>query len=158
MHICTGAKVTVIVETNTQKYTYDSHPKALRHCGCQVGKPALSPKKASTRSSICNTPRKTKRAALLPVNIKNLPGKKSKSSTTSTSTSTKTTGKCKVCNVIFESKADKEFRKIKGAKKTTWIGCDQAHCSFWAHASCAGLLLQPKKKVEDHTFLCVEHR
>ena len=91
-------------------------------------------------------------------NSKKLNGNETTSTVTkSIRGSARTTGRCKICKIIFESPADLDFKKKKG-KKTTWIGCDQSDCNFWAHACCAGLLFTPRKPIEKHTFLCDQHR
>ena len=66
--------------------------------------------------------------------------------------------KCFICKRIWESDADKMFRKEMGTKKYGWVGCDKKTCNFWAHAGCVGLQILPNKKVADHSFLCPTHR
>ena len=142
--------------------------------GTQKGKPALPPVIAgpSTRSSTtAHTPKKMKKRKehqrnILPaLEVTGLPdSKKRKLQTSSTpkpakkqTTKSYVPGKCQVCKRIWESKDDAAFRKAVGKRKSTWIGCDDKSCKYWAHALCAGLLLIPKKKVEDHNFLCPLH-
>ena len=67
-------------------------------------------------------------------------------------------GKFNICGIIFESKKDKAFRKKNGMRKTTWVGRDKFQCTFWAHATCTGLLFIPNKPVNKHKFFCKDHR
>ena len=145
----------MFIETPEGKqYSYESHPKVSRHFGSQFGQPLCETIRTPIAKKVNNTPKKAKRKMPMttPVPVKNLPGKKK-----TKPTSTRTTGRCKICKIIFESNEDKEFRK-RNLRKTTWIGCDKTTCQFWAHALCAGLLLQPKKAVKDHQFFCKDHR
>ena len=70
----------------------------------------------------------------------------------------KVTGNCRVCGVIWEPKEDKQF--VKGVRKQMrkWIGCDQKGCTYWEHATCAGLVLIPGKPASDHDFICIIHK
>ena len=94
--------------------------------------------------------------------IHNLPGKeKTKSGKKSTPTvkpKKKVTGKCSGCNVIWKSKEDLAFQKLYGIRKSTWIGCDNIRCSFWAHVMCTDIILKHKKTMKDHKFLCPNHK
>ena len=64
---------------------------------------------------------------------------------------------CKECGIIYESDEDTLFREIR-KRKTTWIGCDQHRCDYWAHASCANLQFKPRVPVDEHAFLCPKHK
>ena len=100
------------------------------------------------------------RNSLRPLVVNGIPGSSGsvEKKKNTTKKSNKGTGKCKICGLIWESKEDLAYRKENGQRKTTWIGCDAKKCTFWAHATCACLLLIPKKKVEHHKYLCDEHK
>lgn len=94
-----------------------------------------------------------------PLIVNGIPGTAKKKPIKATITKgKKVDGFCKVCNVVWESKEDHVFRNSNGKRKTTWIGCDKKGCKFWAHALCVNFLLVPKKKVEDHAYLCDIHK
>ena len=66
--------------------------------------------------------------------------------------------KCAVCDIIWDSKEDVEFRKKAGTRKASWIGCDVKKCKYWGHAVCTNIQLVPRKKLSQHNFLCPKHR
>ena len=141
------------------------HEKQVtKNCAVQVGKSAFPPLPPPvTRKSVTpNTPKKLKRTHTAredlppPPVVTNLPGKSGKE--TSVKATRKVTGKCFHCQIIWESKQDEKFRKTNGMRKTTWVGCDIKSCSFWAHASCANMILTQRKPIEEHSFLCPKHK
>jgi len=88
-----------------------------------------------------------------PLLVENIPGKK----TNELPPRERVTGKCAVCKIIFESKADTTFRKGK-VKQTTWVGCEHRGCKYWGHAVCVGLGIKPKVVVGNIPFKCFKHR
>lgn len=147
-----------VISPSNKVLIYDSQQTTYKNLGLQVGISTLPPKVRTTRAN--QTPKKAKKRELvkpkLPtLSVKGIPSSKKPKKVFQKKT---VTGKCKICRKIWESKDDLAFRKKEGVRKTTWIGCDQDQCSFWAHASCAGMLLIPKKKVKDHVYYCDAHR
>ena len=139
----------------------------------QLSRQNNTPKKVKNRpKKVDNTP---KRAKNMPNNFTNkikkriqenmppvpkmlnLPGKPE---TKVKKLTKKVSGRCAEvkCQLIWESKRDKSCRKQNGMRKTSWIGCDAEGCTFWGHASCIGMVLVPKKKIEDHKLLCSKHK
>jgi len=82
-----------------------------------------------------------------------------KQSTTKSSKSVVRSGRCKVCDVVYDSKEDTNLRKLKG-RKASWVGCDfkLKRCQYWGHACCVSVVINPRKRVEEHSFLCPQHR
>ena len=166
LHAATGAHVMVkIISVGNKLHLYDSSGTTRRNVGTQFGKPTLPPVKKVTRQSNTkiNTPKKLSRriSTTLPaLKVTGMPGKVARNSEVNSevSSTSKTTGKCKICKIIWESKEDQAFRKEAGKRKSTWVGCDEPSCKFWAHATCAGLVLIPRKKVEHHKYLCQRHK
>ena len=76
----------------------------------QVNECSLSPLKTATppRRRSIHTPKKILRPRLPVMNVEIVPGRTKSNNAASVA---KTTGRCKVCNIIYESKADKDFRK-----------------------------------------------
>ena len=62
---------------------------------------------------------------------------------------------CVICNIQFESEADK-------AMNSDWIGCAKNKCPYWVHCRCAGIWYQQdqyksmSKWAKDH-FFCSAH-
>ena len=157
--MATGAKVSLKIDNGNSLFQYDSHPVNHANVHVQVDEcTTISPLKTPPPKRVSvHTPKKVISRPSIPLmEVENLPGRRKISSKTPAAKAT--TGKCKECNIIYESKEDKAFRKKTGCRKTTWIGCDRPRCNFWAHASCAGLLLHPNKSIKDHSFLCMVHR
>ena len=110
--------------------------------------------------TVIHTPQKrsaTPSPAITPLEVENLPAKK-KSTVTVPTTPKTASGKCRECGLLYMSREDNAFRKSRGKRATEWIGCDRPRCKYWAHASCAGLVLIPKKPIDEHTFFCIQHR
>lgn len=70
----------------------------------------------------------------------------------------KTSGKCAVCNVIWQSPEDIKFGEKHSQRKSAWVGCDKPGCKFWGHVLCVGLIVTPGKAIELHAFFCPKHR
>ena len=110
------------------------------------------------------TPTKKRANVLLPVRkpnevkVSGLPGTSTKAKNKTEGRRKSVSRKCGECARDYNSEDDFTFRKLQGKRKSTWIRCDQAECPYFAHASCAGLLLVPKKPVGEHSFLCKSHR
>ena len=78
---------------------------------------------------------------------------------TNTATPSHVPDKCAVCNIIWDSKEDVEFRKKnRNKEQASWIGCDVNKCKYWGHAVCTNIQLVPRKKLSQHNFLCPKHR
>ena len=137
---------------NDPKYDFNSHPTIYRNIGVQVGESSFQVQDLANKEK--HTPKKIQSSVPRTI-INNLSGKKKPDEKGIT---TRTTGKCLVCSLIWESKADKTFRKKHGVRKTTWVGCDFPGCKLWAHANCAGFFIKPRIKVDDQPFLCKSHR
>ena len=120
MHTITGAKVTVIVESELgNMLPYRSHPTF--DASTQTEDTKLSPLKqvknapppafeSPQRRAV--TRRVMSRTVIGKVSVVGLPGKTAPPNLPSTSAST--TGKCQECGIIFESKNDELFRKKHG--------------------------------------------
>ncbi|MES9884494.1 MAG: hypothetical protein ABW185_26920 [Sedimenticola sp.] len=102
-------------------------------------------------TNITHTPKKT------PVKIHNLPGKRQKTLSLKV-INDRVNNKCATCKVIYNSKADANFRKANGKKSATWIGCDRDGCKYWVHAKCAGIEIINLKSLPSLKFLCPKHK
>lgn len=147
--IC-GAKVELkITSKRGNVSTYYSEEKEYRNCGVQVGQPTLPPVRSSVRNAPpkVQTPQKLRKSSCTitkPTPVVNLPGKYA--SANKQNGKKQVSSKCEFCNIAYNSKADKEFKRMHGARKSTWVGCDHESCKFLAHVKRSGMILVPPKK------------
>ena len=153
-------EVSVKIKSETGRVIeYYSHPIRRRTCEVQVNTLRSSRQSLVPTQTAKHTPKKAaipKRSTPPTVKCVNLPRKKKKDN--KAPPKRKVSNKCKACKRIWRSPEDNDFRKKNGLRKTSWIGCDAPKCVYWAHASCAKLLLTPGKSVNSHKFLCPEHK
>jgi len=157
LHKRCGVEVSLVMKSETGRVIeFHSHPNTTRTCEIQVN--TLSSVITAKKRMLSNSTHTPKKKKLQPkrdtppiLKCTNLLGKKKKISPPA---KRKISNKCKCCKVIWKSKADMEYRKKYGMRMTSWIGCDHINCKYWAHASCAKLLLVPGKSIKNHNFMC----
>jgi len=131
--------VLVVVESESGIMSrYESHPyfeastqmdaaiQPLKRLNMSSPPPSQSPQKRVVTQQ---------RTLVDEVSVVGLPGKTPEPVLPAPSCST--TGKCRECGIIYNSKIDIEFRKKHGKRQTEWVGCDRPRCKYWAHANCA---------------------
>ena len=128
------------------------------------GLPSSKRKKTSRNPPKSSQKQPNSKASKPQTLVKDMPSNKGKTAALSKSprkpirASKKKLYKCDKCGIDFGSKQDKAMRREKG-RKADWVGCDsKTPCDFWGHACCVGLVIHPKKKIEDHSFFCPQHR
>ena len=165
IHTLCNAKVDVDVYSEKGRY-YGYHSRApekeFRNIGIQRGE-SFIPSRQSTRIARNNTPTK-KNTAAVPTSVTGgtpsptslpsvigLPGRRKKA----TIPKPKQSSRCKICRVIWLSKADIELRREK-KREAEWMGCQIDDCDYWAHAFCVGIKVG-RKSVANIPFVCPLH-
>lgn len=147
------------IKRETGKETCLSLPKPIvrRHVKTQAGPSFI---KRQSSAPVEGTPKK--RPIPLPQpetsqskTISNLPGKKKQCQFSPNVARIK--NKCMFCKIIFDSAADKVFRKKNGRKKAIWLGCDADECGEWTHAMCAQVEIPCLKRARAVPFYCPVH-
>jgi len=154
-----GVDVQLKIKRETEKETCLSLPKPIvrRHVKTQAGPSFI---KRQSPAPVESTPKKRPIPQPQPEisqsaskTISNLPGKKAMPTLPYV---TRIKNKCMFCKVIFDSAADKVFRK-NGRKKAIWLGCDTDEGGEWAHAMCAQVEIPCLKRARAVPFYCPAH-
>ena len=114
----------------------------------------------SNVSTPVNTPTKRKKLQVLDPSskmapVKNIPSKGKKEKINKDISISKI-NRCKVCDIIYQSKEDKALKTVHGIKNE-FMGCKIKNCEYWVHVRCTDHVIKRKKDIEKIEFYCPEH-